>query len=179
MKRKQRPSRMLSRLYQAMENEDINTMEEELQRLKGGDSSSGGDGSNGNGNGIPPPDMGGWLGEAMLMACTIGYPKVVECLLKSSHGAEVDVKDDDGMTPLMHASISGNSEVVDLLLLWGALIDDKDNNGRTALMWASEKGMKKASKVLMKSGACVRAKDKEGNTALHLAAIEGHTKVSS
>lgn len=54
-------------------------------------------------------------------------------------GANPNVKDSEGITPLMKAVESGNTKVVKLLLELGANIDAQDNHGNTALMFAMPK----------------------------------------
>ena len=53
-------------------------------------------------------------------------------------GADINEKDFNGMTALMHASILGNENLVQLLLNKNADINIEDNNGMTALMYASK-----------------------------------------
>ena len=53
-------------------------------------------------------------------------------------GADINEKDFNGMTALMHASILGNENLVQLLLNKNADIDIEDNNGMTALRYATK-----------------------------------------
>ena len=53
-----------------------------------------------------------------------------------SHGADVNVKNEYGRTPLMWASSSGHEKVVESLLDAGADKEVKDNKGNTALALA-------------------------------------------
>ena len=51
-------------------------------------------------------------------------------------GAQVDIKDNNGMTALISASKRGNSDICKILLDYGAQVEVKDNAGKTALMYA-------------------------------------------
>ena len=53
-------------------------------------------------------------------------------------GADINEKDFNGMTALMHASILGNENLVQLLLNKNADINIEDNNGMTALRYATK-----------------------------------------
>lgn len=70
-------------------------------------------------------------------------------------GAYVNVRDSSGKTPLMHAAIFGNSDLVMLLILNGAGADFsiKDYEGKTALMYAIEKKHTKIIELLKSYGA--------------------------
>lgn len=52
-------------------------------------------------------------------------------------GANINIKDDKGQTPLHKACISENQEMVKLLIQKGADLEIKDNDGDTALLIAS------------------------------------------
>lgn len=70
-------------------------------------------------------------------------------------GAYVNVRDRTGMTPLMHAVIFGNPDIVMLLILNGAGADFsiRDFEGKTALMYAVEKNHTKIIEMLKSHGA--------------------------
>ena len=52
-------------------------------------------------------------------------------------GAEVNIRERDGLTPLMVASLRGHSAVVQLLIQHGAGVNAQDNKGMTPLLFAS------------------------------------------
>ncbi len=80
-------------------------------------------------------------------------------------GAEVDVKDLHGRTPLMMAVLHKHAEVVKMLLSNGAEVNMTDKNGWTALMRATWNNSDELAKILLHNGADASMKDKDGRTA--------------
>jgi ankyrin repeat protein len=62
----------------------------------------------------------------------------VEVLYLTDHGANVNVKNDNGITPLMFACMNGNLDVVSVLIHMGADLNLKNEKGQTALMISIE-----------------------------------------
>jgi Raf kinase inhibitor-like YbhB/YbcL family protein len=87
-------------------------------------------------------------------------------------GADVNVKDKDGVTPLMRAASAGRADMVRLLLTTGADAN-ATTSGVTALMMASLGGYPDAIRPLLAAKADVRARDNQGRTALMAAASSG------
>jgi ankyrin repeat protein len=89
------------------------------------------------------------------------------------HGANVEIKDADGETPVFVASSSGNPELVRLLLqVGGANPNVKAEDGWSALMMASRSGYHQVVKYLLEAGADVYgASDMFGRTALDIASL--------
>jgi hypothetical protein len=79
------------------------------------------------------------------------HSSVLRLLLE--HGADINVQNKGGGTPLSRASIYGALEVVRLLLGRGADVEAKGNNGKTALQKAGEKGHDKVVELLREYGA--------------------------
>jgi uncharacterized protein len=50
------------------------------------------------------------------------------------------MKDKEGNSALIFAAISGNSEIVKMLIMKGANLDIRDLSGKTALLWSIDKG---------------------------------------
>ena len=69
------------------------------------------------------------------------------------HGADINLQDEEGWTPLHEASFSGALEVVHLLLEHGADVEPKDSNGMTALQRAAEEGHGEVVELLREHGA--------------------------
>jgi hypothetical protein len=85
-------------------------------------------------------------------------------------GANVEIKDADGETPLFVASSSGDPELVRLLLQAGANPNVKAKDGWSALMMATRDGYHQVVKQLLEAGADVfGARDMFGRTALDIA----------
>jgi ankyrin repeat protein len=87
-----------------------------------------------------------------------------------SDGVDVDVRDEDGKTPLFSAAKSGTSEMCELLLNNFANINATDNNGTTALFEAIKYGNKDSLSYLLAHGADIYVKDNQRRTPLHCAA---------
>ena len=88
----------------------------------------------------------------------------VECIsLLLEHGANVNQTGKYNESPLMAATISGNTWCISLLLRKGADVNQKDKNGITALFFASDINI---VKILLSEGADVNHKNYLGETAL-------------
>ena len=92
-------------------------------------------------------------------------------------GADVNAKDDGGMTPLHHAVMFGRKEVAELLIANGADVNAKDDRGRTPLHWANS--TKEIADLLIAEGANVNAKTKFGETPLDAAILLGQTETAA
>jgi ankyrin repeat protein len=79
-------------------------------------------------------------------------------------GADVNAKDDNGVTALMWAN--SDAGVARLLLQSGAKVNDASKSGRTALM---ESHTPEIATMLLEAGADPWAKDDKGKTALDVA----------
>lgn len=104
-----------------------------------------------------------------------GNGRIVGLLLK--HGADCNIKDAAGFTPLLHATIGGYEEVTDLLLSYGAGIQHVDDHHQSALHWAVIHGRERLLQKLLKHCAgdftLVNGYTIEGKTALHIAVEMG------
>ena len=85
-------------------------------------------------------------------------------------GADVNLADLDGVTPLMEAASSDHLECVKLLVNSGADVNQVNDVGNTALLEASRYGHNKCVSFLIESGAdvntAIRRGPYSGNTAL-------------
>jgi len=105
----------------------------------------------------------------LLMACATGYsrqPLVYKTIHKAAekgdiaaierhlqNGADVNVKDQDGNTPLMWATYNGSLEVVKFLVAKGVNVNARDKNNETPLMEATHEGHRNVAEFLKQHGA--------------------------
>lgn len=87
----------------------------------------------------------------LILSSKVGSLKEVIRLL--NEGADINAKDNNGLTALIWASNNGYVEVVKVLLERGAEINVKDNCGWTALMLASVQDHTEVVKLLKAHGA--------------------------
>jgi small-conductance mechanosensitive channel len=73
-------------------------------------------------------------------------------------GIEIESKDKNGNTPLMHAALNGHVEICKLLLDHGAKIESKSNLGFTPLLSACQEGHLSVVSLLIDRGADVEAR---------------------
>ena len=90
-------------------------------------------------------------------------------------GANPNVKDRDGMTPLMVACNAGQKEIAEALLAKGAEVNAKDNYDRTALHSAINAARHEMVVLLVNAGADVNATDKQGQMPLAMAKLRSQT----
>ena len=88
-------------------------------------------------------------------------------------GADVNVKDAHGETPLMYAAIVGSLDAMKFLIEKGADVNVQNNFGSTALIWSATDLAK--VRLLIDHGANVNAATKRGRTALLVAAMSDHS----
>lgn len=94
--------------------------------------------------------------------------EIVELLLR--FGAELNVCDDAGTTPLHHLLSREWGGVAELLpRIRDEFIDVRDGEGMTPYLVACEKGQKEVARALLTRGADASARNHQGETALHLA----------
>ncbi len=124
----------------------------------------------------------------IIVAAIHGHADVVEILLQ--HGANPDLRDQDGRTALSWAAGEGRLASVRVLLEYEADANLSDRENVTPLMLAARSGYPRIVEALVEHGANVNAVDgasqedryrpleeKQGNTALILAARGGHESI--
>ena len=95
-------------------------------------------------------------------------PNVITALIKA--GAEVDVRDGEGTTPLMWAASNSSPEVITALIEANANVNAQDNEGRTPLIWAVKHNADpKVIMILLKFGTDPLKRDKFDKLALDYA----------
>ena len=98
---------------------------------------------------------------------------VVELKAAMKDGADVNHRDDDGVTVLMRAASAGRGDMVAALIAGGADAGAKTSGGVNALMMASLGGYVDAARALLAAKADANARDNQGRTALMAAASSG------
>jgi len=92
-------------------------------------------------------------------------------------GADINARNNAGVSPIIWASNNGHVEVVKYLLEHGALVNDKSNNHRTALLWACFWGHDKVVQLLLENGANYKVYDEDAMTPLMAAAYSGNREI--
>jgi ankyrin repeat protein len=89
-------------------------------------------------------------------------------------GANINVMDDDGSTPLHLAVQHEQGEMVSYLLSQQAVVNAMDHSGATALHYAAKQGNVETIKLLLEKKADASATDSFKRSPLHYAALHGH-----
>lgn len=110
----------------------------------------------------------------LIQAVARGNPQIVEALL--SFGAEVNLRNSSGDTPLTSITSSATPELVKQLIAAGARVNARDNRGASPLMIAAGSGSAGVVKELIEAGANVNARDSSGETCLFSAARSNDPK---
>ncbi len=113
------------------------------------------------------------LDTRLLNAAAKGDGPSVTTLLKQ--GANPNVVDLGGLTPLHHAAKIGHAPTLQALLKAGAKTETRDPNGFTALGIAGSLGHAAAVQALAQAGADPNAATRSGATPMMFAALNGHT----
>ena len=113
---------------------------------------------------------------ALHWACQEDFPDVVKVLIDA--GADIEVKDDNGCSPLLLASKDGSLATVRMLVKAGADVSGTDNERETCLTLAAYFGHTETVRHLL----CLPEVDvnqscNSGFTSLHLGVIQTHPDV--
>ena len=111
--------------------------------------------------------------QALRKACVSGDVAEVERLLKEGTVADLDAKDDFGVTALKYACMAGREACAALLLNHSADVNHVNSAGVSALHEASRTGQLNAVQLLLERGAAVNHVNRTGHTALMFACIQG------
>ena len=113
---------------------------------------------------------------ALHVAASEGQVSVVEALI--SCGADVDVTDRWGGTPLADAIRNGSSSCAKLLINARAHLGYDDGKMASVLCEYAKDGRKEAIVGLLNAGGTVNVTDYDKRTALHIAASEGNWQIA-
>lgn len=89
----------------------------------------------------------------------------------------VNIKDEDGKTPVYYASEAGQIKAVQYLLLCGADINARTYTMKSPLMAAIEAHSFETAKLLIDSNASLKVADDEGYTPMHYAVINNQLQI--
>jgi len=113
------------------------------------------------------------------------YGSVELSQLLLEHGANVNVRDQEGQTPLHRALVNTEDEfsgdyfdAIQLLLENGADVDALDDDHWTPLHLASKCGSIRATCLLLKHGANVHFQNNDGHTPSQVASAKGHEEIA-
>jgi len=95
----------------------------------------------------------------------------------AAKGATMDIKDNMGLTPLMHACCTNGGDMVQCLLGHGAGLNEVDRQKRSALHWAARKGNAIHTEILLAAGCNAEIRDSDNCTALEQAIWKNQTSV--
>lgn len=101
---------------------------------------------------------------------------VMDVLIGMSPG-DIDVSDDRGRTPVMHAVAARSEEALVWLVRHGADLSSVDSTGWTAVHWAAKCKSVSMTALLRSLGADVDAADPEGRTPLAIAFMNEHLEL--
>src|SRR5262245_3318881 len=94
-----------------------------------------------------------------------------------AQGADLEVRDRAGDTPLHLAAIKASPAIITALIAAGADPNARSNDANTPLFNASEHGNLPAAQALLGGGADVNARNKDGHTPIFYAIDQGHRPV--
>ncbi|TFK19421.1 ankyrin, partial [Coprinopsis marcescibilis] len=104
----------------------------------------------------------------MLALCHQDAPSLIETISRLANASDINAKDAEGWTALMHAVSRGSREVLKMLVaVEGIDYNCVDANGQTPLIMAAENGSAGTVELLLElEGININSRDKQGRTAL-------------
>jgi len=95
-----------------------------------------------------------------------------------AQGADVNIRKNDGLTPLGVAIKRDRLDALKYLVEHGADINCRDEDGRTPLHYAAIMGRKEIAEILINKGADINSLDNDDGTPLHYAACVGRKEIA-
>lgn len=114
----------------------------------------------------------------LMHAAECGHMHIVEKLLEYGAASTIHVKNNEGLSALHFAALSGDDNIIVKLLQLNAAINDLTNNECTPLYFASEKGHIGAVKALISHNADKNKSNFRKKTPLFAAVMGGHVDVT-
>ena len=99
-------------------------------------------------------------------------PEMIELLIR--RGADVNIENHFGDSPLLQAVYRGDHGLVELLIERGANIDHKNRFGDTPLREAARRDLIVMVQILVDRGANLNMQNRHGETVLHAAVRRGN-----
>ena len=93
-------------------------------------------------------------------------------------GADVNIRANNGASPLHFAASEGRSNIVDYLLKYGADVNIIRNDGASPLHFAASEGHSNTVEYLLKFGADVNVRKIDGTSPLHSAVSRGCSQIA-
>ncbi|KAJ5365134.1 hypothetical protein N7517_008020 [Penicillium concentricum] len=117
------------------------------------------------------------LDASISVAAEFGNEAIVQFLLDK--GADPNNLYYGDRTPLMWASVEGQTSAIQVLLKWGVELETKNSKGQTALSFAAMGwSTEKAIQLLLENGADVNSEDNDGRSMFfHAASEDEHTNL--
>jgi len=107
---------------------------------------------------------------ALILALQLESPKVAKVLMDAS-GAQIDIRNHAGETPLMMAALKAEVDAAAALVAHGAAVN---KDGWSPLHYAATGGSAAIVKLLLSKGATLEARSPNGTTPLMMAARYGN-----
>ena len=104
-----------------------------------------------------------------------GHSDILQFILEQ--GANADLADNGGSTPLMYAAANNKYECAAVLVRHEVVLDAIDKSGRTALLIASYRGNLPIVQLLAQSGADIERADNHGSKPIAIARLYNRTAV--
>ena len=104
-----------------------------------------------------------------------GHAKIIELLI--TKGAQVNVTDQSGITPLMYACEAGSLDTVQRLIEQGAILDFQNPQHVTPLHFACQGGYSSIVAYLIKNGADINAQHLDGLSHLYTASANNQPNI--
>jgi ankyrin repeat protein len=123
----------------------------------------------------PNLDLRDVHGATALFYSATGGTAVLKRLIQ--RGADVNLPDRRGRSPLIVAVLMNHVEAVGLLLAAGADVNYRDHHGATALCYAAEAGLFELAELLVKRGADTELADDSGDTPMQIAWSKSFPKI--